>query len=104
MERVGFFVERLEKLRQTQHSLSSLHTQAVEDLRAYASPRPVYSAPRVPAGQSPRASLLALYLGLFTENAEPLDSTDETSIRRPEELRRRGRRATDLRSSEAEED
>jgi anion-transporting ArsA/GET3 family ATPase len=103
MERVGFFVERLEKLRQTRQSLSSLHAQAVEDLRAYASPRPVYSAPRVPAGQSPRASLLALYVGLFAENAEPFDS----AAKQASETRgapRPGRRATDLRSSEPEED
>jgi len=103
MERVGLFVERLEKLRQTQQALSSLHTQAVDDLRAYASPRPVYSAPRVPAGQSPRASLLALYLGLFAENAEPLDSKTKQASKTAR-APRRGRRATDLRSSEAEED
>jgi hypothetical protein len=99
MERVKFFVERLEKLRQTQQSLGSLHAQAVEDLRAYASPRPVFTAPRVPAGQSPRASLLALYLGLFAENAEPFDSKARQKSmtgRAPQ----RGRRATDLSSSE----
>jgi len=99
MERVRFFVERLEQLRQTQQSLGSLHAQVVEDLRAYASPRPVFTAPRVPAGQSPRASLLALYLGLFAQNAEPFDSKAKqksTTGRAP----RRGRRATDLSASE----
>jgi len=50
----------------------------VETLRAYAAPRPVFSAPRIPAGQSPRASLLALYVGLFS-GATPPDSPEVTA-------------------------
>ncbi|HEY3451846.1 MAG TPA: ArsA-related P-loop ATPase [Myxococcales bacterium] len=64
-ERVRGFMERLEKLRQDHESNAAVHAKVVESLRAYAAPRPVFSAPRIPAGQSPRASLLALYVGLF---------------------------------------
>ncbi|MGC4122663.1 MAG: ArsA-related P-loop ATPase [Myxococcales bacterium] len=71
-ERVKSFMERLEKLRRDHESNAAMHARVVESLRAYASPRPVFSAPRIPAGQSPRASLLALYVGLFAAETEPV--------------------------------
>lgn len=76
-ERVRSFMQRLEKLRQDHESNAQLHAQVVEKLRAHAAPRPVFSAPRIPAGQSPRASLLALYVGLFAgaEAPEPPEVT-----------------------------
>jgi anion-transporting ArsA/GET3 family ATPase len=70
-ERVRLFVERLEAMRRAQESTAATHGQAVDELRAYARKRPVFVAPRVPLGQSPRASLLALYLGLFAGDADP---------------------------------
>ncbi|MBI5546481.1 MAG: ArsA family ATPase [Deltaproteobacteria bacterium] len=66
-ERVREFMERLEKLRQEHEAAAQAHSRVVEALRKYAAPRPVFSAPRIPAGQSPRAALLALYVGLFAD-------------------------------------
>jgi anion-transporting ArsA/GET3 family ATPase len=70
-ERVRIFVERLETLRRAQDSAAAAHGQVVEELRRRAAPRPVFTAPQVPAGQSPRAALLALYVGLFAADADP---------------------------------
>ena len=69
--RVREFLERLEKLRVDHESAAAAHASVVEALRRYAAPRPVFSAPRVPAGQSPRAALLALYVGLFADLPPP---------------------------------
>jgi anion-transporting ArsA/GET3 family ATPase len=66
-DRVRSFIERLETLRRAQESAAATHAERVEELRRYARPRPVFTAPRVPAGQSPRAALLALYVGLFAD-------------------------------------
>lgn len=74
-ERVRAFMERLEQLRQEHESGAAAHAKVVEALRAYAAPRPVFSAPRIPAGQSPRASLLALYVGLFAGAPETKEDT-----------------------------
>ncbi|MFH1808948.1 MAG: ArsA-related P-loop ATPase [Pseudomonadota bacterium] len=68
-ERVHDFIERLEVLRHSRDVSASRHAEAVDLLRAQAGGRPVFTAPRVPAGQSPRASLLAIYLGLFADAA-----------------------------------
>jgi anion-transporting ArsA/GET3 family ATPase len=70
-ERVRIFLERLEALRQAQQSAAVLHATAVASLREQAGARPVLTAPNVPAGQSPRASLLALYVALFAGAAPP---------------------------------
>ncbi len=70
-ERVRLFIERLEAMRRAQESAAATHGKAVEELRAYARKRPVFVSPRVPLGQSPRASLLALYVGLFAGAADP---------------------------------
>ena len=69
--RVEIFLSRLEAMRRSHESAAAAHAQVVEALRAHVAPRPVFTAPRVPAGQSPRASLLALYVGLFAEAAAP---------------------------------
>jgi anion-transporting ArsA/GET3 family ATPase len=94
-ERVRTFVERLEALRRSQESVAAAHAQSVDELRRYASPRPVFSAPRVPGGQSPRAALLALYLGLFCEATDPLtgEALAEPAVPPPSFAPRR--RATD---------
>lgn len=68
-ERVRLFLGRLEALRASQASTAAAHTRVLDELRAYAGDRPVYTAPSVPAGQSPRASLLAIYVGLFASDA-----------------------------------
>ncbi|MCC6746612.1 MAG: ArsA family ATPase [Deltaproteobacteria bacterium] len=81
--RVQAFIERLEQLRRSYDSSAATHAQAVESLRAYAAPRPVFTAPRVPPGESPRAALLALYLGLF---ADTTDTTDATAAGAPPPL------------------
>ncbi|MFH1807885.1 MAG: ArsA-related P-loop ATPase [Pseudomonadota bacterium] len=65
-DRVRAFVERLESHRQSFHETVSLHGRALEELRAYAGARPVFSAPRVPQSGSARESLLGIYLGLFS--------------------------------------
>jgi anion-transporting ArsA/GET3 family ATPase len=70
-ERVRLFLERLEALRQSQESSTAAHARIVAELRAYAGARPVFIAPGVPSGQSPRASLLAIYVGLFASDAAP---------------------------------
>jgi len=70
-ERARLFVERLEALRHAQATGAAVHARVVDELRAYAAPRPVFTAPAVPAGQSPRAALLAIYLGLFAQDAAP---------------------------------
>jgi anion-transporting ArsA/GET3 family ATPase len=75
-ERVRTFMQRLELLRRAHESSAASHAEVVEALRRYAAPRPVFTAPRVPQGESPRASLLALYLGLFAASEEPPSPTD----------------------------
>jgi anion-transporting ArsA/GET3 family ATPase len=70
-ERVRLFIERLETMRRGQESAAATHAGVVKELREYAGKRPVFVAPRVPLGQSPRASLLALYVGLFADAADP---------------------------------
>ena len=78
-ERVQLFIDRLEAMRRVQESSAATHAQAVEELRDYAGKRPVFVAPRVPLGQSPRASLLALYVGLFAEAADPATLREPTA-------------------------
>ena len=69
--RVEVFLRRLEALRQARESSAARHAEAVADLRRHAGSRPVFTAPNVPAGESPRAALLAVYVGLFPpETAE----------------------------------
>ncbi len=70
-ERTRLFLERLEALRHAQASNAAAHARIVEELRQYAGQRPVFTAPSVPAGQSARASLLAIYVGLFAKDAAP---------------------------------
>ena len=65
--RVRAFMERLEALRQEHESRAQEHARVVAALREHAGARPVFCAPSVPAGQSPQAALLALYVGLFAE-------------------------------------
>jgi anion-transporting ArsA/GET3 family ATPase len=92
--RVRIFMERLETMRKAHESSAASHAQVVESLRAYASPRPVFTAPSVPAGQSPRASLLALYVGLFAGGAAPAAVAAVADDREQARLSL-GRRATD---------
>jgi anion-transporting ArsA/GET3 family ATPase len=66
-ERVHAFVSRLEQLRLVRDQVAEQHQQALAALQDYAGERPVYAAPKVPTSQSPRASLLAIYLGLFAQ-------------------------------------
>jgi anion-transporting ArsA/GET3 family ATPase len=77
-ERVRNFIDRLEALRRERASAAAVHAEVVERVRAYAAPRPVYVAPSVPTGQSPRAALLAIYLGLFAQ-AEGLSAEELAS-------------------------
>jgi len=70
-ERVRAFVERLEAHRRAHAAEASIHAEAVAKLRAYAAPRPVFAAPRVPVGRSPRTALLAIYVGMFSDNRKP---------------------------------
>ncbi len=70
-ERVTGFIERLEAVRRSRDSAASNHAEALARLRQIAGERPVFSAPRVPAGHSPRAALLAIYLGLFADSETP---------------------------------
>jgi anion-transporting ArsA/GET3 family ATPase len=92
--RVQAFVDRLETLRRAQASAAAAHAEMIADLRRYAAPRSVFTAPRVPAGQSPRASLLALYVGLFTGSTEPVAT--EVAVAPPPFPVDRRRRATDV--------
>ncbi len=69
--RVQAFMERLEQLRQEHEGGAAAHARVVEALREHVAPRPVFAAPRIPANQSPRAALLALYVGLFADAATP---------------------------------
>ena len=66
-ERVASFINNLEALRKNHESTTTAHQQAIEAMQQYAGSRPVYTSPAVPMGQSPRASLLAIYIGLFAE-------------------------------------
>jgi anion-transporting ArsA/GET3 family ATPase len=70
-ERVRVFMERLDVMCRAQETAAAAHAEEVATLRRYAGGRPVFTAPRVPAGQSPRAGLLALYVGLFADSALP---------------------------------
>jgi anion-transporting ArsA/GET3 family ATPase len=63
--RVEVFLRRLEALRQARESSAARHAEAVAELRRHAGSRPVFTAPNVPPGESPRAALLAVYVGLF---------------------------------------
>jgi anion-transporting ArsA/GET3 family ATPase len=65
--RVRAFMERLETLRQQHESRAQEHARVIAALREYAGRRPVFSAPSIPAAESPRAALLGLYVGLFAE-------------------------------------
>ncbi len=64
-EHTRAFMDRLETLRRQQESAAAVHASAVEAVRQFAAPRPVFTVPRVPVGETPRDSLLAMYLGLF---------------------------------------
>ena len=64
-EQIRAFMDRLENLRRQHESAAALHASVVEAVREFAAPRPVFTVPRVPAGETPRDSLLAMYLGLF---------------------------------------
>ncbi len=63
--RVEVFLRRLEALRHERESSAARHAEAVAELRRHAGSRPVFTAPNVPASESPRAALLAVYVGLF---------------------------------------
>jgi anion-transporting ArsA/GET3 family ATPase len=65
-EQTRAFMDRLEKLRRQQESAAALHAEVVDAVREFAAPRPVFTVPRVPVGETPRDSLLAMYLGLFS--------------------------------------
>jgi anion-transporting ArsA/GET3 family ATPase len=67
-EQTRAFMDRLEKLRRQQESAAALHAEVVEAVREFAAPRPVFTVPRVPVGETPRDSLLAMYLGLFAKD------------------------------------
>lgn len=92
--RVAAFLDRLETLRKAQESSAAAHAKVVEDLQQYAGKRPVFTAPRVPASESPRASLLALYVGLFAEDAAPAAREVEPAPEPPAGSMK-GRRETD---------
>ena len=66
-DRVRSFIGNLEAVRRTQESSAAAHARVVDELRAQVAPRPVFTAPRVPQGQSPRAALLAIYVALFAD-------------------------------------
>jgi anion-transporting ArsA/GET3 family ATPase len=68
-ERVRVFISRLEAMRRIRDSAAATHARALQELRDHAQGRPVFTAPRVPPGESPRAALLALYVGLFAGGA-----------------------------------
>ncbi len=69
-EQARAFMDRLETLRRQQESAAAVHASVVEAVRRFAAPRPVFTVPRVPAGETPRDSLLAMYLGLFALEEE----------------------------------
>jgi anion-transporting ArsA/GET3 family ATPase len=92
--RVQAFVERLETLRRAQASAAAAHAETIAALRRYADPRPVFTAPRVPSGQSPRAALLALYVGLFAGSTTPVPS--DVVVDPPSAAVDQRRRATDV--------
>ena len=69
-EQTRAFMDRLEKLCRQQESAAALHATVVEAVRAFANPRPVFTVPRVPSGETPRDSLLAMYLGLFAREEQ----------------------------------
>jgi anion-transporting ArsA/GET3 family ATPase len=71
--RVRAFIERLEAHRQAHQAEVSIHGEAVAALRDYAAPRPVFVAPRVPVGRSARTALLAIYVGLFSDEGAGSD-------------------------------
>jgi anion-transporting ArsA/GET3 family ATPase len=75
--RVEAFLRRLEALHAARESSAALQGEVVEALRARVGHRPVFTAPRVPASESPRAALLALYLGLFPGHAQSQDAMVE---------------------------
>ena len=82
--RVEVFLRRLEALRQERESSATRHAEAVAELRRHAGSRPVFTAPNVPASESPRAALLAVYVGLFPpESVEPTASEDATALTPP---------------------
>lgn len=68
-ERVAGFVRRLQALRESRELSAERHVGVVENLRRQVGDRPVFVTPAIPAGQSPRASLLAIYLGLFADES-----------------------------------
>jgi len=68
-ERVQSFISRLESLRRARDEAAGQHAEAVAALRAHAGDRPVFTAPRVPPGNSARAALLAIYVGLFADGS-----------------------------------
>lgn len=67
-EQTRAFMDRLETLRRQQESAAALHAEVVEAVREFAAPRPVFTVPRIPVGETPRDSLLAMYLGLFARD------------------------------------
>lgn len=93
-DRARAFVERLENVRRAHESAAAQHAAAVDELTAWARPRPVFTAPLVPTGQSARASLLALYLGLFAETP-PAGIAPVAAPAKAVSSERRGRRVTD---------
>lgn len=92
-ERTRLFLERLEALRHAQVSSAAAHARIVEELRGWAGQRPVFTAPSVPAGQSPRAALLAIYVGLFAQDAAPAAQEEHAPV--PAPLHHPHRRAAD---------
>jgi hypothetical protein len=80
---VKAFVERLDLMRKEHAEGAAVHLRVVAALRSWAAPRPVFVAPRISASQSPRASLLALYIGLFAESVHPdAHASDPSPVRR----------------------
>ena len=81
--RVKAFVERLDLMRKEHAEGAAVHSRVVAALRSWAAPRPVFVAPRISASQSPRASLLALYIGLFAESVHAdAHAGDPSPVRR----------------------
>lgn len=65
-ERATAFIGRLQDLYQQCDALAQQQAESVADFRAQVLGRPVFTAPQVPQGQSARAALLAIYVGLFS--------------------------------------
>lgn len=61
------FIKKLETMRSRKNSKADQHQKAIDKLKLYAKDRPVLTAPAIPAGNSPRAALLAIYVNLFTD-------------------------------------